>query len=169
MHSEDFSSPDELSSLHRPKARWSVAEDEVLRRAVEERGPSNWNAIAVSLTGRTGKQCRERWITKLSPAFTSETWTPEEDEKLITLQSLHGNQWAKFRAELPRRSTISIKNRWVSLRRRESRTAVSPSGEGEERPQVRQIRTVPDAELESDPILLGFEDCGMFEDFSWYL
>jgi hypothetical protein len=112
------SSPETISSLHKPKAKWSKEEDDVLCQQVEEHGAANWNTLATALPGRTGKQCRERWISKLSPEFTADAWTPEEDEILISRQQDYGNAWAKITGALPHRSTISIKNRWVSLKRR---------------------------------------------------
>jgi hypothetical protein len=114
IHSPEYGA----SSLHKPKARWTPTEDEILIRTIKAKGASNWNSIALSLTDRTGKQCRERWLSKLSPNFTADAWTAEEDEELINLQKEHGNQWALFRVRLTRRSTISIKNRWITLRRR---------------------------------------------------
>jgi hypothetical protein len=116
------SNPETISSLHKPKAKWSRQEDEVLCQQVEEHGAANWNALALALPGRTGKQCRERWISRLSPELSAEVWTPDEDNVLVSLQQEYGNGWAKFRGSLPHRSTVSIKNRWVSLKRKQNRT-----------------------------------------------
>jgi hypothetical protein len=166
MAAELLSSPAEHSPLHKPKARWTAAEDEALVRAVEERGPQNWNAIALAVAGRTGKQCRERWITKLSPAYRADAWTSEEDGALARLQAEHGNQWARFRAQFPHRSTVSIKNRWVSLRRRQQR---------EPEPQ-QAVAVVDDRQAQSLafddgalPSFLSFESQFAFDDFSWGL
>jgi hypothetical protein len=106
------------SSLHKPKAKWSPDEDQVLLGLIQEHGAHHWNQLAEAIPGRTGKQCRERWLSKLSPDFTLIPWTPEEDQTLIRCQSIQGNQWARFRSELPNRSVVQIKNRWVSLTRR---------------------------------------------------
>jgi hypothetical protein len=159
------SSPAEYSSLHKPKARWTPGEDALLVRDVEQHGPQNWNAIALSLTGRTGKQCRERWITKLSPAYRADAWTSEEDALLVRLQAEHGNQWARFRRQLPQRSTISIKNRWVSIRRRQSR-------EPEPRPEIALLaadRDAPRMALDDDLMrpFFTFEAQGAFDEFAW--
>jgi hypothetical protein len=117
MQSEMNAFPNHILALRKPKARWHPEEDSLLRRVVAEKVPSHWNTIALSLPGRTGKQCRERWMTKLSPEFISEPWTKKEDEILINLQKVNGNHWCKFRGDLPHRSTSSIKNRWVSLQK----------------------------------------------------
>jgi hypothetical protein len=171
MHHEHFSCRDRDGALHKPKARWSIEEDQVLQSTIAEHGPANWKRIALGVSGRTGKQCRERWITKLSPAFSSEPWTDEEDGRLIQLQLLHGNQWAKFRAELPRRSTVSIKNRWVSLKRKRVPVGVCfPGQAGEPRiSKVGEIRIAGHAEFEIEQTVVGFEDPFSCEDFAWYL
>jgi hypothetical protein len=157
---------DDTSPLHKPKARWAAEEDEALLNAIEERGPKNWNSIALALNGRTGKQCRERWITKHSPEFSSEAWTPIEDASLIRLQALHGNQWARFKAELPRRSTTSIKNRWVSLRRR----TISKSEEAVEQEEVASTVIVDyGEEADSGQEFAPFDDQFSFESFSWFV
>jgi hypothetical protein len=107
-----------ISNLHKPKAKWSPDEDQILLGLIQEHGAHRWNELAESIPGRTGKQCRERWLSKLSPDFTAVPWTREEDDILIRCQETHGNQWAKFRSQLPNRSLVQIKNRWVSLTRR---------------------------------------------------
>ena len=38
-----------------PRGHWRPAEDEKLRRLVEQYGPQNWNSIAEKLQGRSGK------------------------------------------------------------------------------------------------------------------
>jgi hypothetical protein len=124
--------PEQVLPLRRPKARWSPKEDGVLLQAIQDQGPRCWNSIAQLLTGRTGKQCRERYLTKLSPDFSSDSWTKEEDAILIHLQNTHGNQWSRFRGALPRRSTLSIKNRWASLKRQDLRDEKEATHEASE-------------------------------------
>ncbi|KAI0566406.1 MYB-related protein [Gracilaria domingensis] len=46
------------------KRLWTPQEDDRLRCLARLR-PENWNVIAESLPGRTGKQCRERWLNHL--------------------------------------------------------------------------------------------------------
>jgi hypothetical protein len=172
MLSPTTSPVENCATLHKPKAKWSKEEDDVLMQAIAEHGPSNWNSLAFALPGRTGKQCRERWISKLSPDFTAEPWTPDEDETLIGLQQERGNQWAKFRAFLPGRSTISIKNRWVSIKRRTARA-------GPIIPGSLRVRVVADLAIGPQPVVTpGATDEDAFgmtfddhfcADFDWAL
>jgi hypothetical protein len=67
--------------------------------------------------GRTGKQCRERWIGQLCPNITKGNWGPDEDAILIRNHAVHGNKWTAIAQNLPGRSAISVKNRWNWLLR----------------------------------------------------
>merc|ERR1719247_444860 len=48
---------------------WTTEEDTLVRSLVEAHGTKRWSLIASNLTGRTGKQCRERWHNQLDPAI----------------------------------------------------------------------------------------------------
>jgi hypothetical protein len=99
------------------KLKWSADEDEKLKQAVGEFGTGSWNAVCTRVPGRNGKQCRERWIGQLAPYISKENWLPEEDAALLQAQTTAGNQWSLIAAQLPGRSSISVKNRWNWLRR----------------------------------------------------
>jgi hypothetical protein len=158
------------AALHKPKAKWPKEEDDILMQSIEKHGPSNWNSLACALPGRTGKQCRERWISKLSPNFTADPWTPGEDKMLIALQQERGNQWAKFRSFLPGRSTISIKNRWVSIKRKAARLGpIIPESLNlrvAASPAIDPQPAVTTAATEEDTFGMGFDD-HFFGDFDW--
>ena len=100
------------------KNKWTAEEDKLLKEAVAKHGSKNWGSIARHIPGRTGKQCRERWIFGLDPNVNKDTWTKEEDDKLIELQHQYGNKWSKFLQFLPGRSSSGCKNRWSLLNRR---------------------------------------------------
>ncbi|KAM0874826.1 hypothetical protein ACQ4PT_037168 [Festuca glaucescens] len=53
------------------KAAWTEEEDETLTETVREHGNQHrkWAAIAQHLPGRTGKQCRERWVNHVDPTI----------------------------------------------------------------------------------------------------
>ena len=94
------------------KVMWTEREDEQLRQAINQVGFKNWSVVADMVPGRTGKQCRERWFGMLNPELAKEDWTPEEDQLLIRLHGEYGNSWAKIAEFMPRRSRISLRNRW---------------------------------------------------------
>lgn len=68
---------------------------------VSQIGPRNWTQVAEDFNhrmgrspsaGRTGKQCRERWIHHLRPDIKRGLWTDEEDTIIINGHSQHGNK-----------------------------------------------------------------------------
>ena len=46
---------------------WTPQEDALISDFVEAYGPRHWKNIARNLPGRTGEQCKERWLTHLNP------------------------------------------------------------------------------------------------------
>jgi hypothetical protein len=101
------------------KKKWTAEEDEVLERAVGQFAEDNWRKVAILVPGRTSKQCRERWLAKLSPGLVRGDWTAREELILVEKQREIGNQWAKINAFLPGRSPVAVKNRWTWLCRRD--------------------------------------------------
>jgi hypothetical protein len=97
------------------KVRWSTEEDRLLAQSIEIHGTLNWTLVANSIPGRTGKQCRERWVNQLNPQLNFEVWTPEEDSCLMSLVALHGRHWSLITQFLPGRSVNSTKNRFTFL------------------------------------------------------
>ena len=116
----------QTKSVSYHKAKWLPVEDEFLLNAVKTHGTKNWVAVSAFVPGRTAKQCRERYTGQLDPNLTKDGWTPSEDEKLLKLHSLHGNQWSHIARNLPGRSSTSVKNRCKWLIKRNLNTS-SPS------------------------------------------
>jgi hypothetical protein len=117
---------DQRNSTQQPRAihefsqgcrtKWTPSEDRSLTEAIATLGTSSWNLVSKFVAGRTGKQCRERWVSHLAPSATRvDPWTPHEDATLIRLQKEYGNAWTKMAASLPGRSGNNIKNRWNLL------------------------------------------------------
>jgi hypothetical protein len=102
------------------KVKWTFHEDELLIETVKLYGASSWSRIANVLTGRTGKQCRERWTNQLDPRLNRDNWTPTEDAVLLDQQRMFGNAWSKIAGLLPGRSSNSVKNRWCWLTRHQA-------------------------------------------------
>ncbi|KAH0785449.1 Myb-like DNA-binding domain containing protein [Histomonas meleagridis] len=96
------------------KGSWTFEEDEILRREAEnlKNNGKNWSYISTFLPGRTGKQCRERWMDHLDPNLNKGPWSEIEDQQLISFQKIYGNKWAEIAKRMPGRSQNNIKNRW---------------------------------------------------------
>ncbi len=87
---------------------WSQDEDQSLIRLVEQYGQGKWTMVAKQLgTGRTGLQCRQRYLAKLDPSIKEGPWTEEEDHKIVAAQSKLGNRWQEI--------TKYLEGRYVSF------------------------------------------------------
>ena len=96
------------------KGSWTRDEDEAILAFVRANGDKDWSKLAVTLKGRTGKQCRERFKNHLDPSVSRTAWTPEEDQQLIDLHAQYGNSWTKIASFFSGRTDNCIKNRWNS-------------------------------------------------------
>ena len=86
--------------------------------------PIKWSVIAESIPGRSGKQCRERYLNHLKPKLNIEEWSALEDALLFQMYTVYGSKWALMRKRLAGRTDNRIKNRFHFLRRRLEKVAV---------------------------------------------
>ena len=110
------------------KGSWTPEEDDIIRHAVVESVSGNikWSKIGTSLPGRTGTQCRNRWMSKLDPSISKKEWTEEEDAILCAAQTRLGNRWAEIAKSLPGRTEKNVNNRFISLERAAARAQSKP-------------------------------------------
>lgn len=68
--------------------------------------------IATQFPGRSGKQCRERWLNHLDTRVRKSAWTGGEDVVLCEAQGRLGNKWSEISKLLPGRAENAVKNRY---------------------------------------------------------
>ena len=104
--------------LKRPKKIWTPEEDEILLAFIVRFGPARWSTISAHMSGRQGKQCRERWHNHLNPDIRKVGWHEEEEWLLFLLHKLYGNKWAILAQMIQGRTDNTIKNHWNSIMKR---------------------------------------------------
>ena len=99
------------------KGPWTADEDQIIINLWNQ-GTRKWSEIASYVTGRLGKQCRERWINHLDPTVCKNPWAEHEMRTLLIAHGVLGNKWRDIAAKLPGRSENNIKNKFHSLVRK---------------------------------------------------
>ena len=100
---------------------WTSADDAALRASISqvcgEERVRNWSAIALNVSGKCAKQCRERWNGHLQPKLSRATFTANEDRLLVEVVCKDGTAWAEHqRTHFPNRSQNMLKNRWHQIK-----------------------------------------------------
>ena len=93
---------------------FSLGEDFLLRKLVDQYGP-DWKLISQKISGRTARQCRERYKNYVAPNLLNKPWTQEEDMILAQLVACIGQKWSMISSYFKNRSEVNVKNRWSSL------------------------------------------------------
>eukprot|EP00878_Enallax_costatus_P041833 GHUV01048728.1.p1 GENE.GHUV01048728.1~~GHUV01048728.1.p1 ORF type:complete len:313 (+),score=69.05 GHUV01048728.1:1447-2385(+) len=98
--------------------RWTQEEHDLLLRTVTQFGNSRrWSEIAKHIPGRTGKQCRERWVNHMNPNSKKGSWDVAEELLLCKWHSILGSHWARITRKLEGRTENAVKNHWNAAMR----------------------------------------------------
>ena len=73
------------------------------------------NLLGDSYQERSASSLRQRYETKLNPNLSNEPFTKEEDDMLIQKVSEYNTQWKEINVFFPKRSPISLRNRYRML------------------------------------------------------
>eukprot|EP00299_Pterocystis_sp_00344_P007831 c271_g1_i1.p1 GENE.c271_g1_i1~~c271_g1_i1.p1 ORF type:complete len:446 (+),score=48.85 c271_g1_i1:60-1397(+) len=112
VHSESHSAMHMRSPSTQTRRSWTPEEDKRLLELVNAEGGNCWSQIATHLEGRVGKQCRERWRNHLDPNIRRDSFSPEEDDRILELVQELGTRWSKIAQRLPGRTENAVKNRY---------------------------------------------------------
>lgn len=110
------------------KGHWQQNENDLLRQAVVEQqhdlvegGTIDWESVSRRVPGRTGKACRERWISRLDPNINRNPFSEEEEHQLVVLHERYRNKWAQIAKHMPGRTADAVKSKYISIKRRISK------------------------------------------------
>ncbi|CAB9500440.1 Myb-related protein A [Seminavis robusta] len=101
---------------------WSSEEDQTLLDSINAFGLKElkWAVLAQAVAGRTGKQCRERYLNHLQPNLKGQDmgWLPAEDALICHLYNAIGSKWSMIAKLVRGRSENAVKNRYHYIRRK---------------------------------------------------
>lgn len=100
------------------RGKWTSAEDDALRRAVEIHKKGNWTKIRELVDGRSDLQCRERYLYALDPSINYGKWTAEEEQRLVLLVQKHPRgSWSKIAEEMGTRTDRQCRRHYQRKKR----------------------------------------------------
>eukprot|EP00924_Labyrinthula_sp_SR-Ha-C_P011389 snap_masked-scaffold_36-processed-gene-2.56-mRNA-1 protein AED:1.00 eAED:1.00 QI:0/0/0/0/1/1/2/0/146 len=110
----------------RVKGFWTQEEDKLLRDAVNEIQRDtcgriykniSWVKVSRIVSSRDASQCRQRWVSFLSPNVKKTPWTGKEDDAILKLFMELGPKWSQFsqHEQLLGRTDFSIRTRFRAL------------------------------------------------------
>lgn len=133
------------------RGRWTEDEDDLLKLGVLLHG-RDWYLVCRWVPKRTDMQCRERWTNVLDPDIKMDTFTTEEDEKLLAAVEEAGGpgQWAAIQAKhFSERTDNQLRRRYRQLsgttttRRPKSSKSTKPSldQKSASAPQIKPVNS----------------------------
>ncbi|CAD8108889.1 unnamed protein product [Paramecium primaurelia] len=95
------------------KKKWNQKEDKLLSKLVILYG-KKWKKISKYITGKTDKQCLQRYNSTLNPNINKQLFTEEEDQIIYSNYIILGSKWSIISQKLNKRTPNQVKNRFYS-------------------------------------------------------
>lgn len=101
-----------------PRSGFTPEEDCLLLDLVSQYGRNSWVTVSSYMENRNARQCKDRYMSYLSPTINNGPYTEEEDKLLNQKYEELGPKWVKISKFFHNRTDISVKCRWAVLNRR---------------------------------------------------
>ncbi|KAL5980627.1 hypothetical protein ACLOJK_028535 [Asimina triloba] len=110
------------------KGLWTADEDAKILAYISTHGTGNWTAVPKKAgLKRCGKSCRLRWTNYLRPDLKHESFTPAEEQMIVSLHAAIGSRWSMIASQLPGRTDNDVKNHWnTKLRKKLREMGIDP-------------------------------------------
>lgn len=122
-----------------PVSKFSTEEDTLLIQLVNSLPEDSWQEISTHFSGKTPKQCRNRWCNYVNPILKHGDWDTYEELVILQKYEEYGPKWAAISACLPNRSPNDIRYHWIQLTGGDSDQNISKLVEvSEKHPQMQK-------------------------------
>ncbi|OHT07853.1 Myb-like DNA-binding domain containing protein [Tritrichomonas foetus] len=102
---------------HKKSRSWSGVEDNRLLAGILRNGLENWATVATFVgNNRTRAQCTQRWARGLNPRISKETWSADEEARLLSYVRQFGDKaWTKISKLLGTRSDAQCRYHYIQM------------------------------------------------------
>lgn len=107
-----------MSGRHRAKDKFTAEDDERLKDIIGDTEEINWREVAEKMGNKNVRQCKDRWINYLSPTVNRTKFSLQEDIMLLEKYKNFGPKWVFISKFFENRTDVSIKARFLILKRR---------------------------------------------------
>jgi hypothetical protein len=136
----------------RCKSKFSAEEDAQLLEIVSHAGCRDWSEVAMKLSGRNPRQCRERWNNYVNPTIKTAPWTDAEEGLLESKFAELGPRWQVIAPLFQGRSRNQVKNHWMTKQRRlNKKRRDEQQAIARERPPETRILAPPPIRIPAPP------------------
>jgi len=104
----------------RKQRHWTTEEDNRLVAGVYLYGTNDWNNVSNFVgAGRGRPQCLQRWTRTLNPQITKSVWSPEEEQRLLSIiNEMDKISWTKVANQMGNRSDVQCRYHYGQLKKR---------------------------------------------------
>ncbi|KAG1695541.1 snRNA-activating protein complex subunit 4 [Nymphon striatum] len=112
---------DRTLNPNRTHGRWAQCDDLTLAAAVKMYG-KKWKSISKFLKTRSSQQCRDRYVRSVDPDLKFESWTVDEDDRLIRVVQTNGEKsWKMMCKYFPGRKPHQLRQRYFQIKAHKNR------------------------------------------------